>query len=73
MGSKRNYLLAVEVDERIETERKAHKCSERMIDGEVSVYCVGCHHYATVDQMCTVRDDVIQGLNEDREYQRLGI
>jgi hypothetical protein len=69
----RNYLLACEVDQRIEDERVAHKCSERMINGCVSGYCAGCHHYYPCDQLCEVRNDVIQGLNESSACKELGI
>jgi hypothetical protein len=76
--AKRNYLLGIEVDQLVEKDRIALHCNERMITDEygrqtVSIKCAGCHHYRPYDQLCEIRDDIIQGLNEDHQYAELGI
>ncbi len=61
------------IEDVIAVEREAHKCNERLINGTVSSFCAGCHHYYANDGYCSIRDDVIQGMQEDNQRADLDI
>jgi hypothetical protein len=44
-----------------------------MVDNHVSLKCIGCICYNEDILRCGIRDEAIQALNEDAEYERLGL